>query len=228
MLVTTEGSYFGIILTGVVVLIFLGVLIYKLKFGRDSIEVNLRGKAYKRISDYADGDNATLVGTVDFLDKPLISPLTGYKCCMYRIEVYEDSDGDQQNLSSFKEEVIPFVIRNGKEAALVFTSQSLIDVNMDTVDQTGLFKGLSPKVESYILAQGVTTKGMLGFRKTFTVKEGLIERREKVAVTGYGHWRAASDYKIKTGSGKVLVIQSDGNNPVYISDALTALRPFKR
>ena len=76
-----------------------GVLVYNLFFTKKAIvKRKLRKAESKKITEFLEGDIAKVIGRVEFVGEPMISPLSSRECAYYHIIVEQKvSSGKSSN-----------------------------------------------------------------------------------------------------------------------------------
>jgi hypothetical protein len=205
------------------------------------IKRKLKKATGRKISDFVSGQIAKVVGKVEYLNEPLLAPLSGRPCAYYYIKVEQLvssgissnvssnvslrlSSGSSSNNSSYWKTIIEeevagtFIIRDGKYCAHIGTKYIKSCLVEDRKYSSGFFNDASEFLERYLNIHGYNSEGALGFNKTLRYKEGVLEKGELIAVLGRGEWKNASQIQLDESYGNVLAITSTENEPVYLSD----------
>ena len=175
----------------------------------------------KKISQFLSGDIGKVVGKVEFIGEPLISPLSNRPCAYYHVYV-EQHKGSGKNSSWQKiieEEVHgKFVIRDGRDSAVVDFTKIKTYLVQDQVFQSGTFNDATTGLEQFLIKRGHSSVNFLGLNKSIRYKEGVLESGEMIAVAGKGEWKEARDLDIPDSYGRILQITQTDKDPVYLSD----------
>lgn len=184
------------------------------------IKRKLKKAGIKKISEFMNGDVARLVGKVEFVDQPLVSPLSGRTCSHYYVLVEKSSGSKNSSWEKLIEEEVSskFVIRDGAHCAFIHAQNIKSYIVQDRRYSSGLLEDATDVLEKYLNAHGHESEGILGFNKTLRYHEGILENNEEIAVYGKGEWKDASHVGLPQHYGKVLVITSHDEESVYLSD----------
>lgn len=176
----------------------------------------------RKVSEFMTGDVAKVVGTVEFVGEPLIAPLSGRKCAYYYVLVEElRSDGKSSHWSKIIEEDRGgvFVIRDGRYRAFISKESSIKSyIVQDALFASGYNNDATEVLENYLNAHGRKSESWLHTNKRIRYKEGVLEEGETMAVVGRGEWMNASQLQLPDTFGKVLVLNSSPDEPIYLSD----------
>lgn len=194
---------------------------------RTVIRRNLKKIPGKKISQFLSGDIGKVVGKVEFIGEPLISPLSNRPCAYYHVYV-EQHKGSGKNSSWQKiieEEVHgKFVVRDGRDSAVVDFTKIKTYLVQDQVFQSCSFNDATIGLEQFLTKRGHTSVNFLGFNKSIRYKEGVLENGELIAVAGKGEWKEARDLDIPESYGRILHITPTDKDPVYLSDDPVTLK----
>lgn len=176
-----------------------------------------------KIAEFMNGDVAKVVGTVEFVGEPLIAPLSGRRCAYYYVLVEElRSDGKSSHWQKIIEEEVKgsFIIRDGRYRAYIRSSSSNIKSYLvqDANFASGFKNDATEVLEKYLNAHGRKSESWLHTNKRIRYKEGILEEGETIAVVGRGEWMSATELQLPDGFGKVLVLSSTPDAPIYLSD----------
>lgn len=198
----------GLILAGLILRAVLRL------FSRDAvIKRKLRRAKRIPIKDFPDGGVAKIVGRLDYVGRPFNAPLTGRRCAQYLVEVEEkDGSGEWERLTE-EEAGQDFFLDDGTGEALIKLQDARIAVTKDRDYSSGTFKDATPRQERFLFSKGEKSTGFLGFNRSLRYKEGVLRRREDVAVYGVGRWK-----KDDEGGPERLVLAGTSRVPLCVSD----------
>lgn len=185
------------------------------------VKRKLKKAVGKNISMFQNGDIAKVVGKVEFLGEPLIAPLSLRRCSYYYVLVEKRvSHGKSSSWQDLIEEEVAgkFLIKDGAFYALVNCKNIKTYLVEDREYSSGFLNNATPNLEYFLSKHGYSSENMFGFNKTLQYKEGILEEGEYIAVVGRGEWKLAQDLQLPDSYGKVLVISSFEDQPVYLSD----------
>ncbi len=195
------------------------------------IKRKLRKAVPRRISDCSDGEVAKIVGTVEFVDEPLISPLSQRPCCLYYVHV--EKKVSTKNGSSWRtviEEQVSskFVIRDGYKYAFVDDNNLKSYILEDREYSSGFMEDATKVMENYLRAHGYESEGFLGFNRTLRYSEGILEQGEEIAILGQGEWKYADQIGLPAEYARVLVMSATNEDKIYLSDHPDTVRKLPK
>jgi hypothetical protein len=205
------------------ILIIAGVAFTRNYLSRKAVvKRKLKKAAGKKISSFLSGDIAKVVGNVEFVGAPLTSPLSGRRCAYYYVLVEQlVSTGKSSHWKKVIEEEVggTFVIRDGRYRAHI-SSESTLKTYLvqDRVYSSGFHEDATEVLESYLHAHNVASENLFGLSKTLRYKEGVLEESECMAVIGRGEWKNAREISLPDSFGRILVLSSTEEEPIYLSD----------
>lgn len=186
------------------------------------IKRKLKRATYRRFAEIRRGEVAKLVGKVQFIDEPLVAPLSGRRCAYYHVVVEQRvSTGKSSHWKTIIEEeaTSKFVLREETRYAYIKSNKIKSYVVDDIEYKSGLWEDASNELERYLNDHQLESTGLLGFNKTIRYREGVLEENEEVAVLGTGDWRNASELGLPSELDRVLLIRSPQNDALYLSDS---------
>lgn len=203
--------------------IILAIFILKNYYSRKAIVKRKLKKAVgKKISSFQSGDIAKVVGHVEFVGEPLIAPLSGRRCAYYYVLVEQlVSSGKSSHWKKIIEEEVggTFAIRDGRYRAHIDSNSTLKTyLVQDEEYNSGFRNDATDTLEGYLQAHGMDSENFLGINKTIRYKEGVLEEGESMAVIGRGEWKNAREVSLPDSLGRVLVLSSTEDEPIYLSD----------
>jgi len=100
-----------------------GLIAYQYFFSKQAIlKRKLKKKVAKELSQFKDGAIAKIIGTIEFVDPPLLAPLSYRKCALYYVHVEEKvSSGKNSHWDTIIEKRISskFLIKDGDHYAYI-------------------------------------------------------------------------------------------------------------
>lgn len=204
------------------VFIVLTVIIYRFFFSKKAkIKRKLSKTPLKQISDFKDNEIAKIIGQVEIIGQPLISPLALRECTYYYVKIeHQVSSGKSSHWETIIEEELlnKFLIKDGLDYAYLNDRNIKSYIVQDQKFSSGFGNDATQRLEKYLNSKGHESEGFLGFNKTLRYFEGVIENNEKIAISGKGNWKNAKDFGLPIKADKVLEITSDEIIPIYLSD----------
>lgn len=211
-------SVFFFIIFAVVIAIFISVIFFSKKA---IIKRKLKKSELHKIANFKDGEIARIVGTVEFVDAPLLSPLSNRECSYYHVHIEQKvGSGKNSKWKTIIEEEISnkFLIKEETSYAFINDSRIKSYIVQDKSYSTGFFTDTTENLENYLNSKGYKSEGSFGFNKTLRYKEGILEQGEKIAVLGKGEWKDAAELNLPEKYGKILAIASSTEDSIYLSD----------
>ncbi|MEN8137293.1 MAG: hypothetical protein ABFR62_02565 [Bacteroidota bacterium] len=205
-----------------IAIIFLVIFLLKFFFSKKArIKRRLKNAVQKKISDFKNGETAKFTGNIEFVDQPLIAPLSNRECSYYYVHIEQKvSSGKNSYWKTIIEEEISnkFVIRDGEKCAFINDSKLKSYIIQDKEYSSGFLNDANAILEKYLNKHGYESEGFLGLNKAIRYKEGILEKGEKIAVLGKGEWKDADQIDLPGHYEKVLVINSTEKDHIYLSD----------
>ncbi len=204
-------------------LLVIGIIVFASNYFNKKAIVRrkLKKAPARKISNFADGEIAKIVGKVELISKPLIAPLSGRQCAYYYvlIEQYESTGKSSHWKTIIEEEVAgTFGMRDGNYCAQIESKDVKTYIIQDRKYSSGFMNDASEVLVRYLKKYGKESENILGFNKTLRYKEGILEEGELITVLGKGTWKTANQDQFADTYGKVLVISSSKETNVYMSD----------
>ncbi len=217
----------------VIALVFVIIIIISSFFSKKAkIKRKLKKAEFKNIGNFKEGEIAKIVGNVEFVDDPLIAPLSKRKCAYYYIHVEKKvSSGKRSHWKTIIEEELSckFLIRDGSNYAFINDQKRKCYIVQDKSFSSGFLNDATDHLENFLRSRGYESEGFLGFNKTLRYKEGILESEEEIAVFGKGKWKYAEQLELPKKYRRVLEITSSEGVPIYLSDDPdTTLRNVKK
>ncbi len=205
------------------VAIILSVVILKNYYSRKAVvKRKLKKAAGMKISGFISGDVAKVVGHVEFIGDPLIAPLSGRRCAYYYVLVEQlVSTGKSSHWKKVIEEEVggTFVIRDGRYRAYIDRNSTLKTyLVQDEEYNSGFRNNATDTLASYLQAHDMDSENYFGLNKRLRYKEGVLEEDECMAVIGRGEWKNAREVSLPDSFGRILVLSSTEEEPIYLSD----------
>lgn len=202
----------------VIAIVFLLVYFFSKKA---IIKRKLKNSELKRLSSFRSGETARIVGKVEFVDTPLIAPLSGRKCSLYHVLIEQErSTGKNSTWDTLVDEErhCKYVIKDGSKYAYINNTLLKSYIVEDAKYKSGFLNDPTENMESFLSSKGIDTSGFFGFNKTLRCKEGVLEKDEEIAVFGHGEWKEAIELGLPEKYGQVLEITATGDEAIYLSD----------
>ena len=185
------------------------------------VKRKLKNATVSSIGTFRNGQIAKIVGHVEFIDTPLIAPLSKRKCSYYYIHIEQRvSTGKSSRWKTIiKEEVSSkFLIKEGDNVAYINEKNVKCYIVQDKSFKSGFGNDATTNLEKILNSRGIDSEGFFGFNKTLRYKEGVLENEEKIAVFGKGTWKDPENLALPEKYNRVLEITANQGVPVYLSD----------
>ncbi len=177
----------------------------------------LKKGSLRRLADFKSGETGKVVGIVELVDEPLEAPLSGRECAWYNVHILERSNNSAYTLVR-EQKKVRFVLRDGDKVAYIDSNYIESYIVEDQEYNSGTFNDATERLENYLRQHGQKSEGFLGLNKGLRYVEGVLEKGERVAILGEGHWRNAEWVGLPKQYGMVLAITPADGKPVYLSD----------
>lgn len=203
----------------VITTIVFGLVFYFSK--KAIIKRKLKNSELKRLSSFRSGETAKIVGKVEFVDSPLIAPLSERKCSHYHVLIEQErSTGKSSTWDTLVDEErhSKYLIKDGSKYAYINDTLLKSYIVEDAKYKSGFLNDPTENMESFLSSKGIDTTGLFGFNKTLRCKEGILEKDEEIAVYGHGEWKEAKELGLPEKYGQVLEITATGEEAIYLSD----------
>ena len=164
---------------------------------------------------------AKFIGQVEFVDDPLIAPLSKRKCAYYHVLVEQKiSTGNSYYWKTIIDEKdhVKYVIKDNSGFAMILKEQLKSYIVLDRKYSSGAFNDADAHLEQYLQQHGQKSKGAFKFNKALRYREGILEEGERIAVLGEGRWRQAEEVGLPKHYGRILVMETSEKSPLYLSD----------
>lgn len=181
----------------------------------------------KRIASFRNREVAKFIGLVEFVDEPLIAPLSKRPCAYYHVLVERQvSSGKSTHWKTIIEETdhINYVVKDSSGVAAISKKQLKSHIVLDRKYTSGTFKDADANLEHFLNMHGHQSEGFFGFNKTLRYREGILEAGEKIAVLGEGRWRQAEEVGLPSHLGRILVMEASEKSQLYLSDDPTTTK----
>lgn len=206
----------------IIFIVLIIVTLVKFFFSKKAVvKRKLKKATLKNIGDFKDHEIAKIVGNVEFIDNPLISPLSNRKCSYYYVNIEQKvSSGRNRRWKSIIEEEVSskFLIRDGVNFAFINDTNLKCYIVQDKNFSSGLFNNATENLEKYLNSKGYKSESYFGLNKTLRYREGILEEKEKIAVYGKGVWKDPLTMGLPEKYDKILEITSNEGMAVYLSD----------
>ena len=146
-----------------------------------------------KISKFIEGERAKIVGTLGYVDEPLISPLTGRACAYYQITVEEllEKERTDDHVDGWYEVIreekrLHFVLEDATGCAIIDTGAAEVSADVCVSIHSEALADPTDVELAFLATHGPRDKDWyLG--KTLRYREGILEAGEFVSVYGLGH-----------------------------------------
>lgn len=177
----------------------------------------LKRANFKSISKFKNGEEAKLIGSVVPVDKHLVAPLSKRKCYHYHILVRQRvSQGKRYKWKTIIEEevFVTYLIKDGKHFAKLNGNRLNSYLVNSKRYSSGYLEDATDDLEAFLHSKGYKSEGFLGFNKTLSFKESVLEEGGVVSVYGKGTWNDSLGI-----NEPLLEISEIKKGGIYISDA---------
>jgi hypothetical protein len=211
-------------LLGVGLVVATSIAIYRQVFSAPAkAKRALSARPPRRIADVEDGAVVKIVGKVELLEAPLVSPIAQRECAFY--EAFVEEELGDENGSNWTQRIAEryarnFVVREGSSKAVVDVSGATFAIVADVHTRSGFLNDATPELEVFLRKYDQESTGLLGFNRTFRYREGAIEAGEIVSVLGRARWERDPDVESVgyRDTKKRLVIEAPPDGTVIVSD----------
>lgn len=213
-----EDSLLIISFLAILVLFVLGAIFLSEKA---IVKRKLKKAVLKRIKTFKSGEIAKTTGSINFVDPPLIAPLSKRECCYYHVLVeLKVQSGKRAHWKKIieLEEYNKYIISEGSDHAIINHTNLRSYIVKDKNYSSGLFNAPDNHLSQFLEEHDYTSKNWLGLEKEFRYKEGILEKGEMVAVFGQGTWGAATAFGFPASLDRVLELKAPEKSHVYLSD----------
>ncbi len=210
------------------IVVFLGIVILFLVFlnlkkyfkQKNSIKKRLLQSPLIKLSMFKDNEVGKIKGRIEIIGEPLIAPLTGRKCAYYQVIVEEDSSirhGGWDVLFEV-EDSVKYVLHDSNEVAWVDPLYLKFYFQKKVYFKSGFLDNPSKILTDFLIKNGYESTNFIGLNKTLRFKESILKDGDHLAVLGLGNWAEGNQMELPTSYKKVLHIQSNKGEPIFISD----------
>ncbi|WP_299258601.1 hypothetical protein [uncultured Aquimarina sp.] len=210
------------------IMIFILIIVIAIFIGyyfshKNRVLRKLKQANIKRIQLVKDKEYIKVIGKVQNIKEPLISPIGKRKCAYYQIIVEEKHSGKNKSWHTIikEDKAVNFIIESSGERAIVLVDTSpktkMVYLVKDVKHVSGTWNDPPKYLETYLQSHGKDSTGLFGFNKSIRYREGVIEIGEKITLLGTGHWKE-SDHTLDRYSSKSLYISGDSENKLIITD----------
>lgn len=216
-----------------VIVVVCCIVLYGYFFSKKEIvKRKLKNAEHKKIANFKDGEVSKIIGDIEFVEEPLISPLSKRICSFYYVLIEEKvSTGKNSRWKTLIEEEVSskFLIKDDANYAFINDQNIKCYIVQDERYSSGFLTDATDHLEKYLIKKGEKSEGFLGFNKTLRYKEGVLERGEKIAVFGKGQWKEAALLNLPKKYDKILEITASEGSAIYLSDdPKTTLKKTKK
>jgi hypothetical protein len=165
---------------------------------------------------------------VEFVEAPLVAPLSGRECAWYCVEVQVKRGGKNSRWETIikEENKSGFVIRDADKVAFIDDTNVKRHIVQDVHYSSGFLNDPSNKLAAYLKKHGYKSENFLGFNKSIRYHEGVLEKSETIVVLGKGEWHPGFKLGLPHDYGDVLAITS-GGDIIYLSDDVNIVSESK-
>lgn len=133
-----------------------------------------------------------VIGTAQILGVTMTAPLSGRECVFYEITVTEHHGKSSSRLLTERQGV-PFLLVEGHARAIIEPTDAKVVLTQDARASSGTLDPATPTEEAFLNKHGLSSTGWLGFNRSLTYTEAIIEVGERITVLGAGVREADPD-----------------------------------
>lgn len=163
----------------------------------------------KKLSEIRTGHYVKIHGKVLVHEKIMKSPLNQERCVGYKVLVSRQQSSSKEEGYINDEFVQNFYLSDGDRKILVMPRKANLDLKMNKIASTGLFKDADSKITEF-LKKHQTKSTSFGFNKSLDFEEGVIKEGAKITVVG-----KVSFFRSRN-KPKQIVIRHLEDSPLYI------------
>jgi hypothetical protein len=200
--------------------LFLIIIIFSILFRRfyyskaeEIINSELTRTPRISIAQFQEGSTGKIVGRLECIGEPLISPLTGHRCAQYSSIVEKNNHPQIDSWTTLikDEDKQDFILKDNTGIALIRNAPIIVN-NYEHL-WTGWKDKITPELEHFLTKYRKKSTAFYGFLWPHRYKEGALGEGEEVIAYGTGRWENDPDQD----QSKRLVIYSPvlrivGNN----------------
>ncbi len=148
---------------------------------------SLRTAPQRKIENFSEKEVAKIVGTLQYIGDPLVSPLTGRHCAYYEIHVDEHYGGKNAKWHTMIRESVgvEFEVEDSTGKAVVDPMSAMIAIVLDSHTRSGTFDAPTGREVAYLESHQRKSTGWF-LNKKIRYREGILESGELVAIMGRG------------------------------------------
>jgi len=132
------------IFISLIIAVVFGIMLYSYFFSKKAIvKRKLKNAEHKKIANFKDGEISKIVGNVEFIEEPLISPLSNRKCSFYYVHIEQQvSSGKTSKWETLIEEEVSsnFLIREDENYAFINDNNLKCYIVQDESYSSGFFR----------------------------------------------------------------------------------------
>ena len=213
-----ENYYFFAIVLSIILLIGFVANYFSEK---SMVKRALKKAKFMRLGSLKNGEIVRTAGQVEFIDEPLIAPLTSKKCAYYKVLVEKEGSGKNSTWHEYirEEKFQNFYISNGTTKVLVNTKTVLSHLVMDAKFNSGFLNDPSQNLEEFLESRSKSSTNMIGLNKKLRYSEATLVEGEMVAVMG----KVEALSSISNRGDTLFQITHYNNKEVVITDDSTLL-----
>lgn len=205
----------------ILILAIVVLFVWQFYFSQEAeVKRKLKKTRIKNFEGINDGDIVKVKGKVSLQKHSMIAPLSGRKAAFYHIIVTEHNKGK----NNYSEQIInhlekrPLILINDETYIYVRTELINHYLIMDKNYSSGTFNDAEPNLEKFLRKFDERSTGLLGFNRSLSYEEGILEEGEEVVVVGKARWGDAKKLGLTTKDNKVLIIEAESSGTVTLSD----------
>ena len=169
------------------------------------------------ISNFQSGSYGKIIGRAYFGGEILEAPLSGRKCVYYFFKIEAQRNKSTETLV-YEEYMGDLVITDGKDYALIQSSNVKAFLVPDRNCSSGPFDKPTPKMEQVIKKYKIDPENLIGLNRNLKYEEGILAENEECIVSGMGRWEPASKYNLNVPAQRILVMSIHPDDGLLLSD----------
>lgn len=146
----------------------------------------------RSIAEVSEGDRVRIVGTVETSDPPFASGFAGRNCIAY--QVVFAVEGLMRASWETDQRIATLVVRDATGRTEIVSRDAELALTLDFRTSFGAFTSSPPELEALLARHGASRQKFALFeKKRVTVREGIVNAGDEIAVVGTARWEIDAD-----------------------------------
>ncbi|WP_156772434.1 hypothetical protein [Urechidicola croceus] len=171
----------------------------------------------KQISAFKNGDVGKVIGTIQNITDPLLTPFTQKKCVYYEIKVIDTSSKEEKVLIS-EEKIKDFHLINYSGKALLKVRTASMDITKDINYASGYFNKPTEAMKAFLIKNNINPKTVIKTRKSLRFVEKSLSIGERVGIYGQGFLEVPLNKYDEYDTREILTFKSLESQALYVTD----------